>query len=99
MITTLRKDQPFIGFELAMVSATAAVGQPVTVWLTTLFNQDAYTFSLTATGATKTKIADNEWELTYAAPGTYQVQMKLTTAKSIKKGFTLNSNIITVTIT
>jgi len=96
MIHELKNITPFISFDFGITQAQAAVGQPVTVWLGTLYNQEAYTFVLSAPGAVVTKISNYEYAVAYAAADSYQVSMAVVnTAKTTS----LASNILNLTIT
>jgi hypothetical protein len=96
MIHELKNITPFINFGFGRVQEAAAINQPVTVWLATLYNQEAYTFVLSAPGATVTKVSNYEYEVAYAEAGSYQVSLNVV---NIEKSASLASNILNLTIT
>jgi len=95
MIQQLKNIPPLIDFGFGLTSIQAAVNTPVTVWLNTLYNQEAYSFTLRATGAV-TKISNYEYEIAYPQPGTYLIAMGVSTTD---KKISLESNILTVIVT
>ncbi|RYD94286.1 MAG: hypothetical protein EOP54_17765 [Sphingobacteriales bacterium] len=96
MITTLKNIPPYIDFGFGITQMETTVGQPVTVWLNTLYNQEAYTFALSAPGAEVTKISNYQYQLTYATAGSYVISMDVAHAENTKS---LESNILNITVT
>lgn len=94
MINELKNLTPCISFGFGLTSASAVIGQPVTVWLQTLYNPEAYTFSLSAQG-TVTKISDYEYEVAFGALGLYEIAL-IVSSKNSKTS--LQSNVITVNV-
>ena len=95
MITDLKTIAPAIDFGLGLTTLQAQAGQPVTVWLQTLYNRQAYTFILQCTG-TVTKVSNYQYRVTFATPGNYTLQMAVT---PVSKGTTRMSNILDLTVT
>ena len=95
MISDLKTLTPSIDFGLGLTTLQAQAGQPVTVWLQTLYNQQAYTFILQCTG-TVTKVSNYQYKVTFATPGTYTLQLAVT---PVNKGTSLMSNILDLTVT
>ena len=95
MIQQLKNIPPFIDFGFGITQVQVTAGQPVTVWLTTLYNQDVYTFSLTAQG-TVTKISNYEYVVAQTQPGTYTIKLGVNTSD---KKISLVSNILTLIVT
>lgn len=95
MISEYKNLVPAIDFGLGLNTVTVPAGQPVTVWLQTLYNQQAYTFALQTTGAVN-KISNYQYTVTFATPGTYTLQLAVTPAD---KSIALMSNILDLTVT
>ncbi|MES2484551.1 MAG: hypothetical protein V4581_01185 [Bacteroidota bacterium] len=96
MIQELKNIPPYIDFGFGITQTQAAISQEITVWLNTLYNQDAYTFTLNALEATVTKISNYEYQVTYTTLGTYQLSLSVV---STDKTISLDSNILSITIT
>lgn len=96
MIQQLKTLTPFISFGFGVTQQQVAANTPVTVWLNTLYNQDAYTFTLLAAGAAVTQISNYEYVVTYPATGTYTISITVATPD---KKISLTSNILTVIVT
>jgi len=96
MIHELKNITPFISFDFGITQTQAAVSQLVTIWLSTLYNQEAYTFVLSAPGAVVTKITNYEYFVAYPSAGSYQVSL---TVVNTEKTTNLVSNILNLTIT
>jgi plastocyanin len=94
MIEQLKNAPPFIDFGFGRTHLQVAVGEPVTVWLNTLYNQDVYSFNLTARG-TITKISNYEYEVMYTQPGSYEVKLGVSTSN---KKVSLESNVLTLIV-
>lgn len=95
MIGTIQSIAPKIDFGQGRVTLQAQAGQPVVVWLQTVYNKSYYTFTLQTTG-TVIKISDYEYHVTFSTPGTYTVQMAV--ARANKKETPLMSNILDLTV-
>ncbi|KGO91742.1 PKD domain-containing protein [Flavobacterium subsaxonicum] len=95
MIQQLKTLTPFIHFGLGANQKQVAAGQPVTIWLDTLYNQEAYTFRLAAVGSQITKISNYEYQVTYAAAGSYTINF---TVNSADKTISLASNTLNLTV-
>lgn len=96
MIHALRTTTPFIDLGFGITQQEVPAGTPVTVWVNTLYNQEVYSFTLTAPGAVITKISNYEYSLTYATPGTYTISLGVS---NTGKKTSLASNILTITVT
>lgn len=94
MIQQLKNLPPAISFGLGSTAAQASAGKPVTVWLGTLYNRDAYAFTLNTEGTVQ-KISDYEYRVVFDAPGEYHINL---TVNSIRKGISLQSNSITLNV-
>ncbi|MGV3459906.1 MAG: hypothetical protein ACO1N9_05555 [Flavobacterium sp.] len=95
MIHELRNAAPFIDFGFGVTAQTANVGDKVTVWLSTLYNEGVYQTGLNASGGNVTKISDYEYEVSYATPGTYEISLAV--GSTVRK-ISLQSNTITLTV-
>ena len=69
-------------------------GSPVRVWLSTLYNRNAYTFELTAPG-TVTKVSDYEYVVTHGTKGLYPITLSV---RSKDGSISLVSNTITLNL-
>jgi hypothetical protein len=96
MIQQLKNLTPFIDFGFGNTQRQVTVNTPVTVWLNTLYNQDAYAFTLLANGAAVTPISNYEYTVTCPAPGTYTLSLAVGTPD---KKISLASNILTLIVT
>lgn len=85
---------PQIDFGLGFTKTETTTGTPVTVWLNTLYNSDAYVFVLSAEGNV-TKISDYEYQVVFYETGTYGMKVQVV---SKTKKISLQSNTITVTV-
>lgn len=94
MIKQLQNIKPQISFGLGYTQTTVAAGTPVTVWLDTLYNLDAYVFFLSSPG-TIARISDYEYRVTVHSPGTYPITLSVA-SKTAK--ISLQSNTITLTV-
>lgn len=95
MITILRNLQPAIDFGSGRATASTTVGQPVVVWLQTIYNQDTFTFTLQTAGDI-TKISNYEYLVSFNEPGIYTVQL---IASTIGKTKSIASNILNLNVT
>jgi hypothetical protein len=95
MIEQLKNLSPIITFGFGTIQKQINAGQPVTVWLNTIYNQEAYTFTLAAAGAVVTKISNYEYSVSYTAAGSYTISLAV---NSTNKTISLVSNILTVTV-
>lgn len=95
MIQNIKYIPPYIDFGFGVTTKNTAKNNPVTVWLSTLYNQEAYTFSLTGPG-TITKVSNYEYTVTHNTPGIYNLQL-IVTLKATNTPF--ESNILTLTLT
>ena len=95
MIQTIRKVAPLIDFGHGITAKQVTAGQPVTIWLQTIYNREVYDFMLQSTG-TVTKISDYEYVVAYPAPGSYEVGLSVV---SKDKSIALQSNILTLNVT
>ena len=94
MIYNVKKITPFIDFGFGVTEITVAAGKPVTVWLSTLYNRNAYTFELSAPG-TVTKISDYEYLVDHDTEGLYPITL---TVASKDGTISLVSNTITLNL-
>jgi hypothetical protein len=94
MIHDLKNAAPSITFGFGALAKEVAAGEPATVWLSTLYNQDAYVFSLQCEGAVQA-VSNYEYEVTFSTAGTYSIQLLVSTKT---KGASLQSNILTLTV-
>lgn len=94
MINDLKHLPPAIDFGFGTTKTQATVGQPVTVWLQTLYNKEAYIFYLQCTG-TVTKISDYQYRVTFSTPGEHTIQLAVTPKT---KAAGLQSNILDLTV-
>lgn len=94
MIYNAKKITPFIDFGFGITEKTAATGSPVRVWLSTLYNRNAYTFELTAPG-TVTKISDYEYVVTHGTKGLYPITLSV---RSKDGSISFVSNTITLNL-
>lgn len=95
MITPLSNAKPFIDFGFGTIEKQAAQGETVTVWLSTIYNRNAYNFTLTAPGGTITIVSEYEYQITYPLAGNYQISLSAATKD---KTISLASNILTLTV-
>jgi len=95
MIQQLKTAAPIITFGFGVTQTQVAAGQPVTIWLSTLYNQLAYTFRLAAVGGQITKISNYEYSVTYSAKGSYTINV---TVNSTDKTISLVSNTLNLTV-
>jgi hypothetical protein len=95
MIKKLKSIQPAIDFGNGNTTMQISTGETVTVWLSTLYNQEAYSFNLQADGLQAIRISDYEYRVTPALPGSYTLQMAII---SIDKTISLTSNTLTLTV-
>jgi hypothetical protein len=95
MIQEIRSAQPFIDFGFGITQHTVGIGQTAVIWLSTLYNQDAYNTGLNANGATITRISPFEYEVIYSTPGTYEINLNV---GSNTRKISLQSNTITLTV-
>lgn len=96
MIEQLKNIPPVIDLGFGITQKQVAAAAPVTVWLNTLYNVSAYSFMLMAPQGSITIISDYEYEVTYAAPGTYEITLAVSTPD---KKISLASNILNVIVT
>jgi hypothetical protein len=96
MINDIKNKVPSIDFGFGITAKTVATGQPVTIWLATLYNPEGYTFSLIAGQGKITVISDYEYEVTYSNSGIYELALAVL---PLGKKTSLQSNILTVTVT
>jgi hypothetical protein len=94
MIKQLQNALPEIDFGLGATQTTTDTGIPVTVWLNTLYNLDAYVFILSTQGNV-TKISDYEYQIVFYQTGTHEIKLDVI---SKTKKISLQSNTITVTV-
>lgn len=94
MIKQLQNTAPFIDFGFGNTQTVVNTGVPVTVWLSNLYNPDAYVYILSAPGSVKT-ISDYEYEVSFYDVGTYEIKLNVI---SKNKKISLQSNAITVTV-
>ena len=94
MIYNVKKITPFIDFGFGVTEKNAAAGAAVKVWLSTLYNQNAYTFELSAPGAV-TKVSDYEYIVTHNTQGLYPLFLTVTSKDGI---INLVSNTITLNL-
>ena len=95
MIKELSTTRPFIDFGLGITATSTIAGTPVTVWLSTLYNSDAYTTGLNAPGGVVTRVTDYEYSVTYSAAGEHHISLFV---NSTTRKTSLQSNTITLTV-
>lgn len=95
MIQDVKNAVPAIDFGFGNLTKVAVTGEEVTVWLQTLYNQDAYTFALQTAG-TVTKISNYEYRVAFAQAGSHPLQVVVST---IGKTKSLASNILNLNVT
>lgn len=86
---------PQIDFGFGKTAQRVQSNTPVKIWLNTLYNTGAYTFSLITPYGSLNKASDYEYTLTIAQPGTYSISLAVTQKAT---GIRLMSNILTLTI-
>ncbi|PZR24435.1 MAG: hypothetical protein DI539_00215 [Flavobacterium psychrophilum] len=94
MIQEIHTITPQIDFGFGQTVKRVTAGTPVTIWLSTLYNRDAYSFSLLAPG-TVTKISDYEYTVTHNTAGVYSPILTVTHKAT---GLRLESNTLNLTI-
>lgn len=94
MIEQLKNIRPYIDFGFGITEKTIEAGQPVTVWLSTLYNTAEYDFSLDTAGEIN-KISDYEYEVIFTNPGEYELYLSVI---PVSKKISLQSNVITLTV-
>lgn len=87
--------QPQIDLGFGVTQKSVGVQNAVTVWLNTLYNEDAYSFVLLLSQGSYTKMSDYEYILYYTQPGTYTISLIVTQKAT---GMRLESNTLTLTI-
>ena len=87
--------QPQIDFGFGATTKGVSRNTPVTIWLSTLYNEEAYTFALISPYASIAKTSNYEYKVTLAQPGTYSLSLAVTQKAT---GIRLMSNILTLTI-
>ena len=95
MIHAIRNVVPAIDFGHGITTKEITAGQPVIVWLQTIYNRQAYDFMLQCGGSVN-KISDYEYAVTFATPGSYALKLVIS---SKDKSITLQSNILNLTVT
>lgn len=95
MIQNIKYIPPYIDFGFGVTTKNTSINKAVTVWLSTLYNQDAYTFSLTGPG-TITKVSNYEYTVTHNTPGMYTLQL-IVTLKATNTPF--ESNLLYLNLT
>lgn len=96
MIVEYRTLIPFIDFGFGYDTKTAAIGEPVTVWLNTIYNPGYSSFiSYDTTKASMVKISEYEYQLTYTEAGTHEIFIDISARD---KALKLTSNTITLTV-
>ena len=94
MIQEIHTITPQIDFGFGQTVKRVTAGTPVTIWLSTLYNRDAYSFDLTAPG-TVTKVSDYEYTVMHTVSGVYSPQLTVTHKAT---GLRLVSNTLNLTI-
>lgn len=95
MIQQIHTLTPEIDFGFGHMVKKVAAGIPVTVWLGTLYNLEAYNFELSAPGII-TVVSPYEYTVTHNIPGVYSPVLTVT---HIPTGLRLVSNTLNLTIT
>lgn len=95
MIQQLRDIVPAINFDFGLSEKTISAGSDVIVWLDSIYNQDAYSFGISAVGSSEINIISNyQYTITYDTPGTYEITVNV----SIKGKSSKTSNTLTITV-
>lgn len=94
MIENIRYLTPYIDFGFGITTKNARLNDTVTVWLSTLYNQEAYSFSFVGPG-TVTKITNYQYTITHNVPGTYNLQLIVTLKATSTR---LESNLLTLNL-
>lgn len=95
MIQNIQYIPPYINFGFGVTTKLSTIHKPITVWLSTLYNQEAYTFSLTGPG-TITKVSNYQYTIAHNVPGLYNIQLVVTLKAT---NTPLESNILYLTLT
>lgn len=95
MIVNLKSIIPFISFDFAYTEKTIQAGDTLNVWLTSVFNEDDYSFKLTTSGATSVKIDNYQYSILYETPGSFSIEMEVSNTAKTK---ILTSNKLNVTV-
>lgn len=96
MITDYRNIQPYITFGFDKKEALAGLGEPITVWLGTIYNPEYSTNIIyDSVKGSMTKVSDFQYVISFSEAGTYEIYIAVTDKD---KTFTLQSNTITLTI-
>lgn len=96
MIHQFKNQTPFISFGFGVTQKIATAASQTTIWLNTLYNEDEYDFSLTATGAGINKVSNYEYAINSISRGTYTFSLRVT---SKDKRISLDSNVLTLIVT
>ncbi|MHA3787460.1 hypothetical protein ACX0HA_04555 [Flavobacterium hauense] len=94
MIQQIHTVTPEIDFGFGQTVKREGAGVPVTIWLATIYNRDAYSFSLSAPGSI-TKLSDYEYTVIHTTPGVYSPVLTVTHKAT---GLRLVSNTLNLTI-
>ena len=94
MIQQIHTLTPQIDFGFGHTVKKVPAGTSVTIWLSTLYNREAYCFALTAPG-TITKVSDYEYTVMHTVSGVYSPQLTVTHKAT---GLRLVSNTLNLTI-
>lgn len=92
----LQQLQPQIDFGFGVTQKSVQIENAVTIWLGTLYNEEAYTFQLSVSSGTYTKMSDYEYQLYYTQRGIYTISLAVTQKAT---GIRLMSNTLTLTVT
>jgi len=95
MINSIQQVPPQIDFGFGATAKGVSRNTTVTIWLSTLYNEDAYSFTLLSQYGSVIKNSNYEYLLTLAQPGSYSISLAVTQKAT---GIRLMSNTLTLTI-
>lgn len=95
MIQEIHTIAPEIDFGFGHTVKKVAAGTHVTIWLSTIYNRDAYSFTLTAPGSI-VAVSPYEYTVTHSTPGVYTLMLAVTHKAT---GLRLVSNTLNLTLT
>lgn len=95
MIQEIKSITPFIDFGYNITDIAVVAGQPVTIWLSPLYSDNVYETTLARPGAALVKVSDYQYQLTYSAPGNYEISITVNTKD---KSASFKSNTLTITV-
>ncbi|WP_159799248.1 hypothetical protein [Flavobacterium sp. MK4S-17] len=96
MINDIIYTPPLIDFGFGITEQTITAGEAVTVWLSSLYNQNSYTFHLIAPEGDIKVLSNYQYKLYYQNKGTYNIQLHVKHA--VNTNIILKSNILNLTV-